>query len=91
MLYMVCVKDRAIDSFLTPFPVTHTGGAVRSFSDEINRVGSDMYPHAADYDLYCCGEFDQSTGCFVELARPSLLIRGQDCRVTATEVSNAPQ
>lgn len=89
MLYMVCVKDRAIDCFLNPFPVNHTGGAVRSFSDEINRSGSDMHAHAGDYDLYICGEFDQSSGVFTELDRPTLLIRGQDCRVAPLEVSNA--
>jgi len=58
------VRDRAIDAYGQPFYATSVGGAVRSFSDEINRPAENnqLAKHPEDFDLYQLGEFTEQTG-----------------------------
>lgn len=76
---VVCIRDRAADVFSTPVFVANTGIAVRSFADEINRVGENnqMNKHPEDFDLYGLGEWDDETGEF-EGTRPTQLAVGKD-------------
>jgi len=65
--------------------VPSTGIAIRSFSDEINRVAEDnqMYNHSDDFDLYELGEFDDNTGLFSLHEQPKLLTLGKQVKTTA--------
>lgn len=70
---MVCsVYDRALEGFSRPFFVPAIGMAVRSFSDEVNRVAPDneMNRHPEDYSLFQLASFDDSTGEFETAVRP---------------------
>lgn len=61
-MFIVAVKDRALDAYMTPFFVPAIGLAIRSFQDEINRADSPMHAHPEDYDLYHLGSFDERDG-----------------------------
>ena len=58
------VRDRAVDSFGQPIFAVAAGAVVRSFTDEIQKDGTEFNRHPDDYDLYELGEFEQSTGVF---------------------------
>lgn len=72
------VRDRALDAFMQPFFVQSTGVAVRSFSDEVNRPESPMNAHPDDYDLYCIGDYDESTGKINPLSDVRMISRAKD-------------
>lgn len=76
---VLAIRDRAIDSYGQPFYSTSTGGAVRSFSDEINRADANnqLYKHPEDFDLFLLGEFDDQTGEF-DTVRPAQVAVGKD-------------
>jgi len=76
-LYVVCVRDRATDSFGRPFFVPHVGEALRSFTDEVNNKDSELGRHPEDYDLFQCGTFDSDTGLF-DCGTPRQMAIGKD-------------
>lgn len=81
--YVVCVRDRAADVFGAPNFVVSIGGAIRSFSDEINREGdaNNMFnKHPDDFDLYKLGLFDDQTATF-ECGSPEQIAVGKDLRI----------
>lgn len=59
---VVSVKDLAIDAYITPFFVQTVGQAIRMFTDEVNREGSQIRLHPKDYTLYLIGDFDEEKG-----------------------------
>lgn len=77
---IVSVRDRQADAYNRPIFVPTTGLAIRSFSDEINRVSPDnpMNTHPEDYELFLLGEFDDESAIFENLAHPQLLARAVD-------------
>lgn len=76
---MVAVSDRAVGEFMNPFVVPSRGLAVRSFTDEVNREGSEMQKHPEDYELHVLCEWDAESGGFIGLeGGPELLVRGKD-------------
>lgn len=77
---VVAVRDGATGLFGQPFFVTARGQAVRAFSDEVNRRApdNDLNKHPEDFELFCLGEFDESSGRFGSLGDPEVLIRGKD-------------
>lgn len=79
ILFVVSVKDRAADVFNRPFFVPHRNVAIRDFTDEVNRVAGDnqLNKHPDDFDLYLLGEFDDSSGSFVN-NDPQVLVRAKD-------------
>ena len=80
MRYKVLViRDRAIDAYGQPFFSASVGGAVRSFSDEINKVreGNQLNAHPEDFDLFLLGEFDDATAEF-DTQRPAQVAVGKD-------------
>lgn len=77
---IVAVRDRAIDSFGTPFFVHTNGQAMRSFNDEINREDSAMGAHPEDYDLYELGEYFESTGEILPTVPPRMVAIGKDVK-----------
>lgn len=78
MLQAVAVFDKITEAFGRPFFVPNTGGAIRSFSDELKNSESELSRHPDDYDLYHLGSFDDSTGGLVGFVPPNLLVRGSD-------------
>lgn len=60
-LKIFSVRDSALQAFVRPFFVPTTGVAIRGFTDEVNRVGSEMNIHPGDYELFAIGEFDEES------------------------------
>lgn len=81
-LVIVAIRDRAVNAFGTPFFVTHIGGALRSFQDEVNRKDvegkNQLAHHPEDFDLYELGAYDDATGAFELLERPRQVAVGKD-------------
>lgn len=82
-LVLCSVKDRAADAYGRPMFVPSVGVAIRSFSDEVNRVDPDnqLNKHPDDFDLYELGEFDDNTGLFVLHDQPKLLSLGKQVKI----------
>jgi len=76
---VLTVRDRAIDAYGQPFFSASVGGAIRSFSDEINRAheNNQLNKHPEDFDLFSLGEFDDQTGEF-DATRPQQVAVGKD-------------
>lgn len=55
------IRDRQLDTFMSPFFAPARGAAVRSFVDEVKRDGSPMSQHPEDYSLHLIGSFDDVT------------------------------
>lgn len=80
---IICaVRDRAVDGFGQPIFGQHVGQIVRSFSDEVNREGSDFNKHPEDYDLYEIGEYDTNTGA-VTGGAPRMVAIGKDVKTSS--------
>lgn len=78
------VRDRALNAYGQPFFASSVGGAVRGFSDEVNRSADNnqLHKHAEDFDLFTLGEFDDSTGTF-ETTPPAQVAVGKDLLIKA--------
>ena len=79
-VFVVAVRDSAMNAFAKPIFVQSIGVATRSFSDEVNRKGDDnqLSSHPEDFELYQLGTFDEETGRFVNCEVPQLIVRGKD-------------
>jgi len=82
-MLMFSIRDSAADAYGRPFFMTSVGIAIRSFTDEINRVAEDnqIYKHPEDFDLFELGEFDDETGRIVLLDVPKQLALGRQVKV----------
>lgn len=58
------IFDRKALIFNTPFYAVNDGSAVRSFSDLVGDMNTQVGRHPADFVLYRCGVFDDSNGLF---------------------------
>jgi len=78
IMVVVSIRDRASGCFSRPVFTQSEGTAIRSFGDEVNRDGPDneLRKHPEDFDLYCVGAFDDSSGAFMSEDQPRLLIKG---------------
>lgn len=74
---IIAVRDRAINSFGSPFFVPAVGHALRSFSNEINREDSEFGKNPEDYDLYLIGSYDSDSGDLVA-QKPEMIAIGKD-------------
>lgn len=81
-LLIFVVRDRASDAFGNPMFLVSTGQAIRSFTDEVNRSGTDnmMFMHPDDFDLYSLGEFDTDSGLF-STKSPEQICIGKNVKV----------
>lgn len=84
-LEIVCVYDRAIQAYGRPFFVAATGGAIRSFLDELRNKESDLSKHPEDYDLFHLGSYEDSSAQFNIFAQPVMLLAGRSS-IELTEV-----
>jgi len=62
LLSVFAVRDSATDSFGLPIFQVSVRGAIRLFSDEVNRQDSAMNLHPEDYELFVIGTYDQDKG-----------------------------
>lgn len=77
---VVAVWDEKVQSFMRPFYAPRMGGAIRAFTDEVNRAGSEMGEHPEDYTLFELGSWNDEDGVFEEVAKIPRRV------VSATEV-----
>lgn len=85
--FAVSIRDRAAETFGTPYFVPTEALAVRSFSQEVNRVAENnpLFNHADDFELYVVGTFDDADASFVPEAyegrvKPRLLCTGKEVK-----------
>jgi len=81
ILTIVSIFDQATQAYSRPVFVQSTGVAIRSFSDEVNRddPNNEMKRHPSDFALFHLGEFDDSTGLFVNNEPlPALLVQASN-------------
>lgn len=62
LVQVYSIYDNKSLSFGQPFSFSHTGQAVRAFSDLANDPSTMMYRHPADFSLVRIGTFDMNTG-----------------------------
>lgn len=83
---IVAVRDSAMGSFARPFFVPTVAVAVRSFTDEVNRVDpqNQMNVHPEDFELHQLGEFDEESGQFSQSPESfRMLARAKDVKQEA--------
>lgn len=85
---MVTIRDRAAETFGTPYCVPNEQVALRAFALEVNKPENNQTPlgqHAEDFELYLLGVFDDSNA-FVQLQTddgkfaPKLLATGKELK-----------
>lgn len=69
------VYDSKSSRFGPPQTAPTEDVAVRQFSDLCSTPGSVYYRHAADFDLFYCGEWD-SVACKFLVAEPKQIVNG---------------
>ena len=82
MLQIICaVRDIKSALYGRPFFVQSVGVAIRSFTDEVNRVDHDnmLHNHPTDFTLYQIGTYDDNDASIVS-SLPIQLICGDQCR-----------
>lgn len=72
-LKVFSVFDSAVGAFGAPFFVPTRGLALRAFIDEASRVDSNIAKHPLDFSLFELGDYDESTGQFVNSIAPECL------------------
>ncbi|WNK12398.1 MAG: nonstructural protein [Microvirus sp.] len=82
---IVSVRDAKADIFGRPFFVQTAGVAIRSFSDEVNREGTDnqFNTHPEDFSLYEIGLYDDIDGKIYPYDIPKLLIQADQVKVNS--------
>ncbi|AXH73021.1 MAG: nonstructural protein [Microviridae sp.] len=77
------VRDAASDSFNRPFFVPSIGLAIRSFTDEVNRVAPEnvMHWHPEHFELFRIGMYDEDSGLLEALTPPMSLAIASNVRV----------
>lgn len=83
IVHIMTVRDRAADVYGQPSFHLSIGGAVRGFTDEINRPAQDnmLYKHPEDFDFFLLGTYDDNTAKFELLERPRQVAVGKDVRI----------
>lgn len=77
-LFVFSVRDSAVDAFMRPFCVNARGQAIRSFQDEAMDEKSEIHKHAADYELFELGTFDEESGKMENVDSPRSVARAVD-------------
>lgn len=77
-LKMVVMYDSKTEAYGVPNFVVSIGGAIRGFTDEINRDAPDniLHRHPHDFSLYHIGDYDDNTATFELLQQPREIARG---------------
>lgn len=73
------IRDNKMASFGVPVLIDNDAVATRQFGDIIASGGDNvMCKHPADFSLYFIGEYDMTTGKFVNADCPVVLATGSD-------------
>lgn len=78
-LFLLAVRDSAMQAFAAPMCFPSMGLAQRTFRDEVNRKESQINLHPDDYELYMLGYFDEDSG-ILEPQRPECVARAKDLK-----------
>jgi len=62
MLKMFCLYDSKVQAYDKPFYARATGEALRAIADAVADKNTHLNKHPADYTLFECGSFDETTG-----------------------------
>lgn len=81
------VRDKAVEAFLPPFFVRHTGEAIRSFADAVLDEKHQFNKHSSDYTMYHIGTFDDVSGVFSALADPVRVISALEIATPSPSIS----
>ncbi|WNK14073.1 MAG: nonstructural protein [Microvirus sp.] len=84
ILRIFCIRDRAADAFGQPMFFQSRGGAIRSFSDEVNnqkRDSSQISLHPEDFELFEIGSWNDQDCTFDLSPRPVQCAVGKDLLV----------
>lgn len=69
------VRDSAANAFGRPFFLPTIGVAIRSFADQVNASDAgDLFSHPEDFELFHCGQFDDSNGLFELFPTPNPVV-----------------
>lgn len=72
------VYDSKAEAYLQPFYARTNGEAMRSFTDAANQKDHNFSRFAADFTLFCIGEFDENSGTLHSLKAPESLAKAID-------------
>lgn len=87
ILYIVAVKDAAVETFQPGLHVVRAKGeAMRNFADAVNDPNSkQLHNHAEDFELWLLGTLDDETGQITN--KQERLARGKDVKNIVGEPS----
>ncbi|WNK12790.1 MAG: nonstructural protein [Microvirus sp.] len=80
-MFLVAVRDHAMDAYANPIAVPSLGVAMRSFTDEINRADpqNQMHQHPEDFELWLVAEYSTELAVIrQDQDIPRRLARGKD-------------
>ena len=83
---VLAIYDSAVDGFMRPLFAPSVGAGVRSFTDEVNRVDSEVNKHPSDYVFYRLGTWEDVHGNFQPLEDAEMVCRAVDVLVKCEEV-----
>lgn len=81
-LFIIGVYDLKAEIWSRPMFLPNIGGAIRSFTDEVNRPAenNEYFKHPGDYVMYHVGYWDDETMKFDTMDNHRLLIAGSEAR-----------
>lgn len=78
-LYLVAIRDNAIEVYHNLTTVRAKGEAIRNFQDALTDANNkSIAKHPGDFDLYAIGEYDDNTAHIDTTNYPERLARGAD-------------
>lgn len=82
--HLFCVYDSKLGQFNNPLSFPSRGVAIRSFTDEVNRVdpNNNMSKYSDDFSFYYLGTFETEDGTFAPQYPPELVVRASDVVVS---------
>ena len=81
MKHVICsIYDTAVEAYMRPFTAQSEGQAIRLFTDEVCREGSEMSNHPEDYALFAIGTFDDHSGMITQDTTPKNLARAHEVK-----------
>ena len=72
------IYDNQSETYAPPIFVGKKGVAIRSFISECSNPDSMLFKYPADYQLFHIGQFDQETGMFTPMTKPTMVASAMD-------------
>lgn len=72
--YLYVVYDKIAGTYTSPFTAINNAVAIRSFNHEVQRYQN---AEPSDFELYCLGSFDYSTGLVAAFEKLEFVVKGQ--------------